>query len=71
MTTKRTEKDDKEDGEKDDKEDGEKDDKEDGEKNDEEGEDGGGRGGGRRQTTSGKGHLALAVFRCFSCPRAS
>jgi len=21
--------------------------------------------------TSGKGHLALAVFRCFSCPRAS
>ena len=22
-------------------------------------------------STSGKGHLALAVFRCFSCPRAS
>jgi len=21
--------------------------------------------------TSGKGHLALAVFRCFSCPRTS
>ena len=25
----------------------------------------------RVHTSSGKGHLALAIFRCFSCPRAS
>jgi len=25
----------------------------------------------KRVFASGKGHLALAVFRCFSCPRAS
>ena len=31
------------------------------------------RGGmwGAHHPTSGKGHLALAVFRCFSCPRTS